>query len=490
MQDFDYKNYKWQILASDFNSPYIRNYIWTLSPSKYPSLFDLPVPVIGIVSKKDEIHYIGDLSTWTKTHEMLKIKVLEDNIFKNDLSNKTPVDLINLLKIFIEKQSELYSYGIMLPILDFEGFSFVESNLEKFLKDKVSDSEYQKYFDIFTTPLNNSFAQDQEEDILRIMRDFYDNDWFKDVTNKNLDEIKSLWPDFYTRLQEHTARHSWVYYVYAGPVFTEKVFLEFIKDYLEKNINPNVKLKELKDKKENNNLLREQYINELKPDKFNESILRLAGKMVWAKPRRKDYQSKSYYHLEKLHKEIAKRLYISVSQTRSTPVDVLEASLKGNNIDLNIPNSIFKFHVCLPSVDGVFTMSGNDAEDFYNNSIEKEEEKDFRNLRELRGSVAQSGKVTGIVKIVNKPEDIQKMNDGDILVSVATSPSIVPAMKKAGAIVTDEGGLTCHAAIVSRELGITCIIGTKIATKVLKDGDLVEVDADKGVVRIIKKANE
>ena len=66
-----------------------------------------------------------------------------------------------------------------------------------------------------------------------------------------------------------------------------------------------------------------------------------------------------------------------------------------------------------------------------------------------------------------------------------TDPRYVPAMKKAAAIVTDEGGITCHAAIVSRELKKPCIIGTKIATKVLKDGDEVEVDAEKGVVKKI-----
>ena len=66
-----------------------------------------------------------------------------------------------------------------------------------------------------------------------------------------------------------------------------------------------------------------------------------------------------------------------------------------------------------------------------------------------------------------------------------TRPEFLPLMKKAKAIITDEGGITCHAAIVSRELGIPCIIGTKIATKVLKDNDLVEVDAEKGIVRKI-----
>ncbi|MBU3965123.1 hypothetical protein KKA96_01965, partial [Patescibacteria group bacterium] len=69
-----------------------------------------------------------------------------------------------------------------------------------------------------------------------------------------------------------------------------------------------------------------------------------------------------------------------------------------------------------------------------------------------------------------------------------TRPEHLMGMKKAGAIITDDGGITCHAAIIARELGIPCIIGTKIATKVLKDGDLAEVDADKGVVKIIKRA--
>ena len=79
------------------------------------------------------------------------------------------------------------------------------------------------------------------------------------------------------------------------------------------------------------------------------------------------------------------------------------------------------------------------------------------------------------------------MKKGDILVSIATNPNLVSAMKKASAIITNAGGLTCHAAIVSRELNIPCIVGTKVATKVLKDGDLVEVDADEGMVKILKK---
>ena len=106
--------------------------------------------------------------------------------------------------------------------------------------------------------------------------------------------------------------------------------------------------------------------------------------------------------------------------------------------------------------------------------------------KELRGFVACTGKVTGKVRLVITRADFEKFKQGEILVTGMTRPEHVPLMKKAIAIITNEGGITCHAAIVSRELGVPCIIWTKVATKVLKDGDVVEVDAKKGVVKKVQ----
>jgi phosphohistidine swiveling domain-containing protein len=104
----------------------------------------------------------------------------------------------------------------------------------------------------------------------------------------------------------------------------------------------------------------------------------------------------------------------------------------------------------------------------------------------LTGMVASKGKARGAVKIITDPfKQVQKLNAGDILVSVMTTPDFVPLMEKAGAVLTNEGGMLCHAAIISRELGIPAIVGTKKATEILKDGDLVEVDANNGVVKIL-----
>ncbi len=100
----------------------------------------------------------------------------------------------------------------------------------------------------------------------------------------------------------------------------------------------------------------------------------------------------------------------------------------------------------------------------------------------VRGLAASPGVASGKVKNIKDITEIARVEDGDILVTVMTNPDMVPAMRRASAVVTDEGGRTCHAAIVSRELGIPCIVGANGASEVLKEGMDVTVDATRGVV--------
>jgi phosphohistidine swiveling domain-containing protein len=112
-------------------------------------------------------------------------------------------------------------------------------------------------------------------------------------------------------------------------------------------------------------------------------------------------------------------------------------------------------------------------------------------LKELKGQPAMRGNVTGLCHVIAwdielSADQMEAMPEGAVLVAGQTRPQLMPAIRKASAIITDEGGVLSHAAIVSRELKIPCVIGTKYATKILKSGDRVEVDADNGVIRIIK----
>lgn len=120
------------------------------------------------------------------------------------------------------------------------------------------------------------------------------------------------------------------------------------------------------------------------------------------------------------------------------------------------------------------------------NDKETEEERKKENTLHktaiLLGIPASPGMAAGLVKIIKNPKEINKINKGEILVTQMTTPDFVPAMKKAAAIVTDKGGQTSHAAIVSRELGIPCVVGTQKATQVLRNGLAVIVNGSKGEV--------
>jgi pyruvate,water dikinase len=100
----------------------------------------------------------------------------------------------------------------------------------------------------------------------------------------------------------------------------------------------------------------------------------------------------------------------------------------------------------------------------------------------LRGLGASPGVASGPVRILRSAEDGDRLGDGEVLVATTTSPAWVPAMVDAAAIVTDIGGITSHAAIVARELGVPCVVGTVDATRLLADGDVVAVDGSRGLV--------
>lgn len=138
---------------------------------------------------------------------------------------------------------------------------------------------------------------------------------------------------------------------------------------------------------------------------------------------------------------------------------------------------------------GLITIkSGKEAEILINKELANE-----RVNNQVSGKTANNGKVKGVVRILNANDNIKvnilrsEFKKGEILVTEMTQPNIMDIASKAGAIITDEGGMLSHAAIISRELHIPCIVGTGNATRILKDNMLVEVNADEGTVRILEK---
>ncbi len=190
--------------------------------------------------------------------------------------------------------------------------------------------------------------------------------------------------------------------------------------------------------------------------------------------------------------EIAKRLELNVVELVFSYriKEVVEALKKGNLLSKEERKARKESYIiALDNYKEIF-ITGEGAKTF----AKKEYPELFKenDEEELKGTVVSKGKAKGKIRIILS-ENIEKVKElsktfekGDILVTDMTQPNMMVLIAKAGAIITNEGGITSHAAVVSREFRIPCIVGTHTATKTFKDGDLIEVDADKGIVKKLK----
>jgi phosphoenolpyruvate synthase/pyruvate phosphate dikinase len=495
----------WKHIASDYNSPFWRNYIWTTAIASQPKFFGIPQCNLAIKSDPQKMTYLYIPKTWKEVFKYLSKKVDADIDFlenvldqtvakgqemnqytekfvKDDLSKYSVEDIISSYKKHADLNIYMYALGVLVPFLDFQEFHYIEDKLREILKNKLNPERADEAFSVFTQPTEDSFATEQEKSILNIYSQIKNKEILNKSAEEILSELKLTQPEVYQSLQEHAQKYAWVYYVYSGPAYTIENFIELLKFYFKKGIGPEKKLANLQ--KERTDLIkkREQYFNLLDLNDNQRKLIELAAKFVWAKPRRKDYQSKSYWHLEFLQREIGRRLGWSLAQVRSATPEEIEAGLNDKKVDIDLINERLNFHIVIPEGKKVKILQGKEAEKWQAKNLEEKKEV-IENLNEISGQSAFPGKVSGKVCRVDLPDDMPKMKEGDILVSTATTPSIVPAIRKAAAIVADEGGLTCHAAIVSREFKIPCVVGTKIGTQILRDGDQIEVDAIKGVIK-------
>lgn len=190
------------------------------------------------------------------------------------------------------------------------------------------------------------------------------------------------------------------------------------------------------------------------------------------------------YHLKQALLELVKRS--GNPDLEFATVEEITKFFKGEKIDLEEIKRRKNGYVSRLINGETKIMTGAEAEKY-----RKLVQQDLGQLDEVKGNVANKGKVTGRVRVVSFSakdynEQVAAFQKGEILVCGMTRPQIVHLCRKAAAIVTDEGGITSHAAVVSREYNVPCVIATRNATKVFKTGDIVEVDADKGIVRKVK----
>lgn len=366
--------------------------------------------------------------------------------------------------------TKLYTYG-WLPV----AVDMFHNNLTRKLKSylyKVCPSKNvaEAAFIVFTTPSQKTIVAKEREDFLAIY----------EKHKKILHKSKAA---LIESLKKHAQNWGHLGYIYAGNVkpFGVSHYLKELRDLAATGISARQILQ--KEKRQLHQAKRQQRVLYRK-HKVNSLYRRLfeAGQgFAVTKLYRRHAQLLTLYLMHTtLLREIAKRLKLTRLEVQfMLKGEVKEALVEGKMLSKQILKQRLKKCALYTEKDFEKVYLGRQLAKIkkgLKNMIDK-------NQKELTGQSAMPGYAKGTVRIIIRAKDMPKMNKGDILVSIATDPDIVPAMKKAAAIVTEQGGITSHAAIVSRELGIPCVIGTKIATKIFKDGDLVEVDANRGIVR-------
>ncbi|MFA5879292.1 MAG: PEP-utilizing enzyme [Candidatus Margulisiibacteriota bacterium] len=262
----------------------------------------------------------------------------------------------------------------------------------------------------------------------------------------------------------------------------EKYFYDFLDRY-KKIKNPQQRIIKIKENFIKSKKLRSDLI---KKYNFSPNInywLNILDRYAYFHELRKRMQGETLYAYSLILREVSKRFNIKFKDLEYLSFLEVKSLLRGKKINFEIIRQRQK--ACfLMSVDQKVIITSNfDVINKWKKilDIEKKEVQKFAGLPVTKGTVK------GLVKVCNGPvEANKKIEKGDILVCGMTTPEYIGSIKKAAAIITDEGGVTCHAAIISREMHKICIVGTHIATHVLKDGDIVEVNANSGVVTIIK----
>jgi len=375
-----------------------------------------------------------------------------------------------LLNIWVEmenKYAQLFKFTWVHNSLDFKDNLFTTylfDYLDRYIKKNNVDLDINQAFVDLTTPdTKNTYFVKLEKELVKLNQELAE----KNVRTVSEIERNSTLDQ---KLEELAKDFGWLGFGFEGPAWDKKHFFDSainLHEYDHAEISDRRKI----------------IIDTLGFDSREISLFELSRKVIEGTEFRKEAMFNYYYTLDILFDGLSHELKIPKHYFRYVYPDEI-SDMASDSVEDELDSRIAG-HIDYECNGIRNLLSDKEAHRFLDSIIILP--KIGFNGEYLEGQTSFPGIVKGRVKIVNEKSDIEKVNKGDVLVSIATNPELIVAMKKAAAFVTDRGGITCHAAIMSRELKIPCIIGTGIATSVLKDNDEVEVDANNGIIKVLKK---
>ncbi len=437
--------------------------------------------VFGMIEKDPKF---GDKINW-QIKKRSDVLVRQTEKFRGkDAGKMGNLQLWHFLSESDRIHHRLYEYGWLSNVTDMF-FPLFTTKLRECLETKCkSEEEVSGHFVTLTAPEEETVAMRETKSFLRIamkiQNDGYHRELFtagKNLREKARGEIKKL-------IEAHWKNYVHLKFMYHGTtesLCAEPYYRQF-SEFVQENRNAAEERARLDGEFKAKVVEKGALFSRLGISPYYRHLFRIFSEFMVTKWYRRNAQILTWYHLNPIFVEIGKRNGLTANQVRFMLPEEIKGMLLEGKVNKAEIRKRTEFCALYTEEGREYVCTGEEAK-----KLEKLIETEaLGEVSELRGQCACLGKARGKVKIIQGAKDMHKMHKGDILVAYATDPDVVPAMRKAAAIITDQGGVTCHAAIVSREMNIPCVIGTKIATKVLKDGDKVEVDATSGIVRRVK----
>jgi len=399
-------------------------------------------------------------------------------IGNQDLPRAKKSELQKILACFQKKLQSLMPFMVFPHSLERYIQGEIENELKKTLQNKNLTKEFDKYLEILNEPIEQ--GDDERNSALRIAS------YVKQY---------SLNKKARTLILKHTQSFAWLpFWGLETEPFDEDYFTKEIQEMSRSIKSPLGELNKDRRMEEERRQRKLKLLKEIGASSYLEDLVNLLQSFIFLRTYRNNaIRQANFYHLPLIH-EIAFRMEITEKEIKYLTYDEMLNWLRyGYGRKFSYSHETLEKEIGRRKSGWAVLMWRGKIRII--TGVEKiiETMERYRIVaptpamgRVVKGSPACRGKVTGRVKVVRKLSELNKVENGDVLVAKMTTPDYMMAIHKAVAIVTDEGGVTCHAAIVSREFNLPCIVGTRNATQTLSDGDIVEVDADNGVVRVVE----
>ena len=413
-----------------------------------------------------------------------KFRKLSAKAASADLGNLSDAGLLSLFHSLVNVSVKRVTSSSLIDGFAFGSDELIAQKVRSHLERMGRRNEFGNVFSALTAHVHHSFTSRAEISLLKTAL-LAQKEGAREAILNNSPEaaLQKLYgfPKVMRALLNHQSSFYWLRNNYIDAhVLQPEHFLSELTSLLTSGKNLQKALEELQNSPLENLRAKEKLMEELALPLELRSLIRYSEDFtLW-----QDERKKSTFHMAHnfslLLEEIGKRKGFTLEKMKYLVPEEIPLAMEGK-LSPEIPGERMKGCAVAWEHGRISIITGSEAVSMHTH---------FQRMglppktSVVKGLTASLGKAKGIARIVKSSKEIEKVKEGDVLVAVMTRPDYIMGMKRAAAIVTDEGGLTCHAAIVARELKIPCIIGTKFATRVLKDGEEVEVDASKGEVKI------